>query len=181
MSYTVVGTLNPGEAFVNYTTNKWSVHPGSTTVNVYDSPQIFKDNGISYVYVGILHNGTFPVNGYIAATDSLAAIDYCFYTIDFVGSQFPTQTYYVFQTQKALDVFDQAGNYKWTMQSGTYFATPTGAPGDTYKYLMIAYAYLEDNKWWSLIDPPGTYGFIDTGVRQGSSCTAWGIKLNRTC
>ncbi|MDQ0189816.1 hypothetical protein JI721_06900 [Alicyclobacillus cycloheptanicus] len=180
-TYPTVGTLAPGEAFVNYTTNKWSVQPGSVTIDVYSSPQIFIDNNVSYVEVGILHNGTFPVNGYIAATSSLAVIDYCFYTMNNIWHPtFPDQKYYVFETQKSLSVYDQFGNFSWTMSAGTMICTDTGAPGDTYKNLMILYGYEQNSQWWAAINNVN-YGFIDTGIEQGSGCTTWGLKLNRSC
>lgn len=179
----IVGTLAPGEAFVRMDQDggRYAINGTSTTWNVQSDPSVLEGSGVAYTQVAFLHT-SFPTYGYIGTSGIVDVYTEKFGTV--IGTTGVTEgvTYNILETQKTLtcDITTLLGQLT-SMPSGSQIAV---AEADMYAnpQQMTIYGFKNsdptgsNNQWLFTAD---NYGWIDTGIENGSSIAAWGIKLNR--
>lgn len=143
----IVGELYPHEAFC------WIGGEGSVNAINFLGP----DGNYSFGYI---YDGT-----------TAGITDYPYGTEQIYDS---FNDYYTFIMRRTMDVFDANGDYWGQVAGGCRVACMTNMAGDSNTYLKgINFVENTAGEWIAVItDDDHKYGYVDTGLRSGSSPTS---------
>lgn len=133
------------------------------------------------VYRGIYFKGTDGMKyGWLldsGANECVSFLNYSFGNV--VGPD--GDTYKSFKVRTATSRYDESGTYKGTTVVGGRILTNDTEPGQSMSYCMRA-MYYETGAGTGVFRPisgtNGEYGFVDTGIRNGSDAARIGIYGN---
>lgn len=167
---------------VNLSGRSWNVYDSNNNVIGAIEPREF----FTYVgYEGSLISIYFlspsgAKTGYLHSSDNIPSS--CFTNI--INRPYGTITldqtqYKTFMMRKQMNLYDAAGNIVGSVAAGKRVASLYGTAGQSMPYLTeIHYAEKRSGGWDSMKGSGVNYGFVDTGLRSGSSPTTIALYGN---